>query len=281
VETVPLGAGLVLRQFSWQTEVFLLKYLAAPVALGLFSGSYRFLIGLTIFSSVLTNPLFPMFVRLANESRELLAEAYRRALRWFVMLAFPAVAVCVAWPHTLVLLFLGKTFLPAAHLLPWLGLAIIPIILTALYPVLYSTLHETGRYLTAMGGMAVLRILLAGCLILDFGNRGACWSVVIAEAALFLVLAGGLRRLGLHLDRMRDVVRLLLPFGVMASALYLTRHQPVFEQLWIGPAVLLLYGVLLWRLKNFSVREVGLIREAAGFCRLYLEGLIAKRKAHA
>ena len=174
IETVPLGISLGLRQFSWQAEIFLLKYLVAPFALGLFSGPYRFLMGLTLFSAVLTGPLFPMFVRLAGESREQLAEAYQRSVRWFYLLALPLVAACVMWPHAIVVLLLGKSFLPAVPALRLMGVAVVPLFLTALYPVLYSTLRRTGRYLVAMAGVLAGRLVLGTWLIMRLNYMGAC-----------------------------------------------------------------------------------------------------------
>jgi len=280
LETLPLGASLGLRQISWQLEIFLLKYLVAPVALGLFSGPYRFLMGLTLFSAVLTGPLFPMFVRLANESREQLAEAYQRSVKWFYLMALPLVAACIAWPHTIIILLLGKSFLPSVPALRLLGLAVVPLFLSALYPVLYSTLHQSGRYLAAMAAVLAGRLVLGTWLIVRLNYLGACLSVVISESLLFLVLANNLKNLDLRLEWIRDMLRSILPFIVMTSVLYLARHETILWQVVAGTVAVLAYGGLLWRLKNFSDKEIRLIQEGADFVRLYLEGLFPKRKAH-
>jgi O-antigen/teichoic acid export membrane protein len=55
-EAVPLGSGLVLRQFAWQADVLILVWLVDAIALGLFSGPFRILIGMTLLSAVLTVP---------------------------------------------------------------------------------------------------------------------------------------------------------------------------------------------------------------------------------
>jgi O-antigen/teichoic acid export membrane protein len=277
LETLPLGASLGLRQFSWQMEVFLLKYLATPFALGLFSGPYRFLMGLTLFSAVLTGPLFPMFVRLANESREQLVEVYQRSVKWFYLMSLPIVAACIVWPHTIIILLLGKSFLPAVPALRLLGLAVVPLFLSALYPVLYSTLHQPGRYLIAMAGVLAGRLILGTWLIMRLNYLGACLSVVIAESILFLVLAKNLK--DFDLEWIRDMLRPLIPFAVMTSILYLARHETITRQIVAGIIAVMTYGGLLWRLKNFSDKEIVLVQEGAGFARLYLESLFSERKA--
>ena len=277
LETIPLGASLGLRQFSWQMEVFLLKYLATPLALGLFSGPYRFLMGLTLFSAVLAGPLFPMFVRLADESREQLVEVYQRSVKWFYLMALPIVAVCIALPHAVIILLLGKSFLPSVPALRLLGLAAVPLFLSALYPVLYSTLRQPGRYLIATTGVLVGRLILGTWLIMRLNYLGACLSVVIAESILFLVLANGLQ--GFGLQWVRDMLRPLIPFAVMTSVLCLARHAAIPWLMVAGTISILVYGGLLWRLKNFSDKEIILIREAAAFARLYVEAFFSKRKA--
>jgi len=45
-EAVPLGSGLVLRQFAWQADVLSWHGLVDANALGLFSGPYRILLGI-------------------------------------------------------------------------------------------------------------------------------------------------------------------------------------------------------------------------------------------
>jgi O-antigen/teichoic acid export membrane protein len=280
LETIPLGASLGLRQVSWQLEIFLLEYLTTPFALGLFSGPYRFLMGLTLFSAVLTTPLFPMFVRLADESREQLADAYRRSVKWFYLMALPIVAACIAWPHTIIVLLLGESFLPSVSALRLLGLAVVPLFLSALYPILYSTLHRTGRYLASMAGVLAGRIVLGTWLIMRMNYLGACLSVVVAESVLFFVLVADLKGLDLRLEWIRDMLRPLLPFAVMTSVLYLARHETIPGQLIAGTIAIVAYGGLLWRLKNFSEKEIVLIQETTDFARLYLEGLFSKRKVH-
>ncbi len=279
LETLPLGASLGLRQVSWQLEIFLLKYLVTPFALGLFSGPYRFLMGLTLFSAVLTGPLFPMFVRLAGESREQLAEAYQRSVKWFYLLALPLAAACMVWPHTIILLLLGKSFLPSVPALRLLGLAVVPLFLSALYPVLYSTLHQSGRYLASMAAVLAGRLVLGTWLIMRLNYLGACFSVVIAESVLIIILVGNLKGLGLRLEWLRDILRPLLPFTVMMSVLYLARHDTIPWQIVAGIIAIMAYGGLLWRLKNFSAKEIGLIQEAADFARVYVEGFFSRRKA--
>ncbi|MEP6601689.1 MAG: oligosaccharide flippase family protein, partial [Nitrospirota bacterium] len=62
-EAIPLGSGLVLRQFAWQADVLILMWLVDASALGLFSGPYRLLLSVRMFSMAFALPLYPAIIR--------------------------------------------------------------------------------------------------------------------------------------------------------------------------------------------------------------------------
>src|SRR4030095_14909954 len=67
-EAVPLGSGLVLRQVAGQSAVLILVWLVDAIALGLFSGPYRILLGIRTISMAFALPLFPAMIRSAQNT---------------------------------------------------------------------------------------------------------------------------------------------------------------------------------------------------------------------
>jgi O-antigen/teichoic acid export membrane protein len=268
LETLPLGGGMALRQFAWQLDIFLLTYFTNPVAVGLFSGPYRIVIGLTLLSSVLTVPLFPLFVRLADESRGELTRVYQRSVKWFCLVSFPIMAACVAAPLAWIHLFLGEKFYDSARVLQILGLAVVPIFISVLYPFLYSALHIQKWFLAAMAAAVVARVALGCWVIPRYGYLGECVAVAAVEIILFLTLAGHLSRLGLPAGFRTNFAK---PFAA-AFAMGLL--------LWAGSSAILwttfvavcggvLYVVSLGLLRAFSPEELAVAQEASGFLKAY------------
>lgn len=269
-EALPMGGGMALRQFSWQLDIFLLKYLSDALALALFSGPFRILIGMTLLSAVLTVPLFPMFVRLADEARAELAVVYQRAVKGFCLLSFPLMTVCLAWPEVWIRLFLGEKFLGAVPALQVLALAVVPIFISVLFPFLYSALNSQGWYLRALALAVVSRLALGGLLIPRHGALGACLTVVVVEIGLFCVLTARLARMGLPVDFKGCLLKPALASAVLGGVLVLSRNFPPGGLAAAAAGGGLAYIVGLGLLRVFSTREIRLAVESCGFLRPYL-----------
>ena len=101
-EAVPLGSGLVLRQFAWQADILILAWLVDATALGLFSGPYRILLGMRTISMAFALPLYPAMIRSALGTKEKFGEFYNRAMKWFCCLSVPGAVLFIVWPRLLI-----------------------------------------------------------------------------------------------------------------------------------------------------------------------------------
>ena len=98
-EAVPLGSGLVLRQFACQADILILMWLVDASALGLFSGPFRILLSVRMFSMAFALPLYPAIIRSALGTTEEFTEFYNRAMKWFCCLAVPGTVLFLVWPR--------------------------------------------------------------------------------------------------------------------------------------------------------------------------------------
>jgi O-antigen/teichoic acid export membrane protein len=268
-ESIPLGSGLILRQSAWQLDMLILGFLVDPVSLGLFSGPFRILMGMSMVSGLLTQPLFPLFVRLAHQAREEFAVVYQRTIKWFCLVSFPLMTVCLAWPGPCIGLFFGKHFLPGAPALMILSLAIFSIFVSVLYPYLFSALGRQTDFVMIMAGAVAARISLEFLLVPRFGYLSECGVIVGIEFLLFLALSWRLRVLGLPLDFRSAILRPAFASGLCLLALIYLPHGNLA---WMAQDLLLcavIYGAVLFWTKTLVAEELVLIREGVGFLKPY------------
>ena len=113
LSALPMGGGVMLRQLALQLDILILTWMTNMTTVGLFSGPYRLSMALRTFPQTLALPLYPLFSRTAHLSPERFGEAYRQSLKFFALVSIPFAAFFVAWAQPILLLALGKKFLPA------------------------------------------------------------------------------------------------------------------------------------------------------------------------
>ena len=269
-EALPMGGGMALRQLAWQLDIFLLKYLADPVSLGLFSGPFRILTGMTLLPAAFTISLFPLLVRLARDSREQFSEVYQRIVKWYCVASFPIMIGGLAWPATWIKIFLGDKFLPAAPALQILSVAVIPVFLSILYPFVFSALHIQKWYFFVMSGGVVVRLISGWFIIPRYGFLGEAVVIVAIEMTMFFSLSTYLYCIGhpskLKQNFLKPALASVLPCLVLFAAQ--SASFPVMAVAALAAAVTYLAG--LYFLRIFNVQELALMREAGGFIEAYL-----------
>jgi len=269
IEAIPMGGGQVLRQFAWQVDIFIAATFLTSTSLGLFSAPFRLIQGLTLISIVVAVPLFPVFARLAHESKQALEAAYQRSIRWFCMMSFPVMAVCAAWPAIWVRLFLGKAYLPAIPAFHILSFGIVPVFISVLFPYLYCAIHRQTDYLLAMAGAVVLRVILGVILVPRFGLISSCAIVVGVEILLCSGLCYRLWLLGYSPDAVGSVLKPAAGSLLVFLVLSFTRSSPLGWIILSAALCPFLYIGFLWFSQALNPSELALAREGLGFYRHY------------
>ena len=280
-ESIPMGGGLVLRQSAWQLDMLILALLVDPVSLGLFSCPFRILMGMSMISGLLTQPLFPLFVRLAHQSKGELAVVYQRTIKWFCLISFPLMSICLAWPGPFINFFFGKQFMMATPALMILSLAIFSIFVSVLYPFLFSALGRQKDFLIIMFAALAARIFLEFLLVPRFGYLSECCIIVVIEFFLFLGLSRRLHALGLTPDFHLSVLKPAMASGLCLIALIYLPHENL---IWMGLDIVLcgvFYPIFLLWSKTIMPGDLVLLGEGFGFFKPYwnnIQGKIAARR---
>jgi O-antigen/teichoic acid export membrane protein len=278
ISALPMGGGVMLRQLALQLDILVLAWMTNLTSVGLFSGPYRVSMALRVIPQTLSLPLFPLFSRTAHLSRAQFTEAYQWSVKFFALISFPMAAFFAAWSKPILLLALGKKYLPALPAMQLLGIGLIPFFVSTLFQYLFAALDEQRRFLVSTCVGSGLRIFLLVILIPTFGFIGPCIAFLCAETVIVAIWMIQLARLGFP-ARLADVIWRPLAAGiVMTLVLFAAREAPLLWQICVAALSLLLYCVVLFALKTFSTEELRHAREGLGFFTPFVESWAKKLK---
>lgn len=219
VEGLPLGAGMVLRRISWYLDIFILTALSTASAVGLFSAAFRVIQLINVIPFTLSIPVFPVFARLAVESRQRVLIIYTKVLRIFILIGLPiAVWVLMLGSQTAVILF-GEEYRSAGEALMIMGPMVVFLFLNSLYVHIFSALDSQARFLRAVSVAVVVNVALDFLLIPAWGINGAAFATLVSEIVLYLTGAVMLSRLGHEIAFLRLFLRPLIALLVPSVAL--------------------------------------------------------------
>ncbi len=281
IEAIPLGSGLVLRQFAWQADVLILMWLVDANALGLFSGPYRILLGLRLVSMAFALPLYPAMIRSAEGSADKFTEFYNRAMKWFCCLSVPGAVLFIVWPRLLIHTLLGDKFIGAESTMQWFGLAFVPMFVSALSPFIYTALHLAPVFCLAMAMTVLMRVGADLAVVPSLGYIGGSMVAVFSEITAFALLTFFLKRKGYPLHMANFLIKPTVAGLLMAAILFPARQLPLLEAFPVAVVGGIVYFVALFLLRTFSSDELRLMREGLGFVSVYFRASSRKLEGQA
>jgi O-antigen/teichoic acid export membrane protein len=265
IAALPMGGGVMLRQLALQLDILILTWMTNLMTVGLFSGPYRISMALRVIPQTLSLPLYPLYSRTAHLSPERFREAYQWSMKFFALISIPFAAFFMAWSKPILGLALGAKFLPALPAMQLLGLGLVPFFLSTLFPYLFAALDEQRRFLMSTCVGSALRILLLIILIPRFGFVGPAIAFVCAETLIVGIWMFQLTRLGFPANLGNVIWRPLAAGLAMGFILLAVQESTLIWQLCGGALSLLLYGLILFALKTFSIEEIRHAREGIAF----------------
>jgi O-antigen/teichoic acid export membrane protein len=265
IAALPMGGGVMLRQLALQLDILILAWMTNLTTVGLFSGPYRISMALRVIPQTLSLPLYPLYSRTAHLSPERFREAYQWSMKFFALISIPFAAFFMAWSKPILGLALGAKFLPALPAMQLLGLGLVPFFLSTLFQYLFAALDEQRRFLMSTCVGSALRILLLIILIPRFGFVGPAIAFVCAETLIVGIWMFQLTQLGFPANLGNVIWRPLAAGLAMAFILLAVQESTLIWQLCVGALSLLLYGVILFALKTFSIEEIRHAREGIAF----------------
>jgi O-antigen/teichoic acid export membrane protein len=265
IAALPIGGGVMLRQLALQLDILILTWMTNLTTVGLFSGPYRISMALRVIPQTLSLPLYPLYSRTAHLSPARFREAYQWSIKFFALISIPFAVFFIAWSKPILRLALGAKFLPALPAMQLLGLGLVPFFVSTLFQYLFAALDEQRRFLMSTCVGSALRILLLIILIPTFGFVGPAIAFVCAETVIVGIWMFQLTRLGFPANLGNIIWRPLAAGLAMTFILLAVQESPVLWQLCAGALSLLVYGLILFVLKTFSIEEIRHAREGIAF----------------
>ena len=278
VSALPMGGGVMLRQLAFQLDILILTWMTNLTTVGLFSGPYRISMALRVIPQTLSLPLYPLYSRTAHLSPARFREAYQWSIKFFALISIPLAAFFIAWSKPILRLALGAKFLPALPAMQLLGLGLVPFFLSTLFQYLFAALDEQRRFLTSTCVGSALRILLLIILIPRFGFAGPAIAFVCAETLIVGIWIFQLARLGFPANLGNVIWRPLAGGFAMALVLFAATEVPLLWQIGGAALSIVVYGIVLFALKTFSMEEIHHAREGIAFVSPFIESWAKKLK---
>lgn len=259
-EGLPVGAGMVLRRISWYLDIFILTALSTASSVGLFSAAFRVIQLINVIPFTLSIPVFPVFSRLALESKDRVFAIYIRVLKIFVLISLPiAVWILILGSQVTVFLF-GEAYQEAGQALLIMGPMVVFLFLNSLYIHIFSALDKQSLYMKTVAMAVAINVVLDIVLIPLWGILGAALATLVSEFVLYITGAVLLSRLGLVMAYLQLFFRPVIAVLVSCVALLWAIEVPSMQNLILGSTgFAVLYVVTGYMLRILHEDDVSII----------------------
>ena len=285
----PLMINHLLATIFWRIDLWILRPLAGPASIGLYSVGLKYLDGLNIIPSVFTMAVFPLMSRYARRDSDggsdNLLRTYVLSLRLLVIICLPIAMITTLVARDLVALIGGGEYLDVAETfrffgrevtVHWGGSALalrviiwsIPIgFVNSITQYVLIAVNQQ-RYLTKAFIIGVVFNVVGNLLVIPgFGYVGAAVVTILSEFSLLFPFYASVKRHVGVVPWLSIFGGPLVAVGVMGATAY--------ALIWLGfnpwgaAAVGLLgYGLGLLVTGVFNHRDMAVVRQAVGMGRL-------------
>jgi O-antigen/teichoic acid export membrane protein len=262
----PLLLNSILINVAFSFDTFILRAFTNDLTVAQYRMPYRVINVALILTPLLTNAIFPLMSRYAQDDRTAFNRAYRLTLQVLLLAAFPiAVATTILAPDLVRLFagqqeqaqYLGVSDRALAILIWFLPLSYV----NGLTQYVLIALNRQSAITRSFAWMAVFNLLANILLIPFFGIYAASVLTVLSEALLYLLFLPLLRREGAA-----QALGLLIWRPALAALLMGAAMLVVYPLGWLAAALCapLVYLVALWLLGGFGAEERALARRVLG-----------------
>lgn len=261
----PLLLNSILVNIAFTFDIFILRAIESSEAIAQYRMPYRVINVVLILAPLLTNAIFPLLSRYAEQDRQAFQRAYRLTMQMLLLAAFPIAVGATVLATDMVILFTGDESANYAGVSDY-ALAILIWFLPLSYVngVIQYVLIALNRQQAIMRAFIVMAIfnLLANLIAIPvFGIFGASVVTVLTEVVLYMAFLPLLRREQVVPPLLslswRPVLAALGMGGVMVL---------VYPMGWLLAAIAapLVYAIVLWLLGTFGEEERALVLRVLG-----------------
>lgn len=213
-------ASAIAYQLYFRVDVLLLKRLATPVQLGLYSTAYKFFEVFLFVPAILSGIIFPSVIALYQKGSKGELKQYTEELQTkaVALISFLILAV-ISFSHLIIAVFFGPAFSGAVPVMQLLFLTSFLYAFNFIYPVLYNSTgnEKYGLYVFLLG--FALNFALNYFFLPVYGAQGAAVINFVSEGAVTVCYYGFLRRRGLNVVSRKALA--LLVYCVLLGGLRL------------------------------------------------------------
>ncbi|MEM8534921.1 MAG: oligosaccharide flippase family protein [Chloroflexota bacterium] len=261
----PLLLNSILVNIAFTFDIFILRAVADAEAIAQYRMPYRFINVVLILTPLLTNAIFPIMSRYAEQDRQAFQRAYRLTMQMLLLAAFPIAVGATVLATDIVVFFTGAESVGYTGTSDY-ALAILIWFLPLSYvngviQYVLIALNRQQAITRAFIVMAVFNLLANLIAIPIFGIFGASVVTVLTEVVLYLAFLPLLRREQVVPPLLALSWRPALAAMVMGGAMIL-----VYPVGWVLAAVVapLVYALVLWALGAFGEEERALVLRVLG-----------------
>ncbi|HGE6132100.1 TPA: exopolysaccharide biosynthesis flippase VpsE [Vibrio cholerae] len=229
---------------------------------GIYAAQINLLTGvISLVFMMIAMPLYPNLAKYA-EDKIILASQHKMYLHLLLALTFPALIGLGLLQNEIIRLFLGKEYLSgSAHLFWVLAIAIYMNNIKSHYldHGLQFLLQSRKLLLVSVSGL-VASILLLPLLLNQFGMLGAAITFLVVSGLVSMLSFISSWRSGYRYSIDIDGIKVIISALLMGGYLYVVKQWPLvihslFALAFYVTSSLLFYGICLWCLNAFNVRQ--------------------------
>lgn len=262
----PLLLNSILINVAFSFDTFILRAFTDDLTVAQYRMPYRVINVALILTPLLTNAIFPVIARYAQDDRAAFNRAYRLTLQALLLAAFPVAVATTLLAPDLVRLFAGRQ-----DQAQYLGVSDRALaILIWFLPLSYANgltqyvliaLNRQSAITRAFAAMALFNLVANLLLIPMFGVYAASVLTVLSEALLYLLFLPLLRREGAAQPLGALAWRPALAALIMGAAMLVVRQAG-----WLAAAACAapIYLAALWLMGAFGAEERALARRVLG-----------------
>lgn len=257
-EGLPLGISAIVWGLYGQIDTIMLAILTNFTAVGLFNGAYRLIKRFDMLPILVNRPLFPAMSLLAKESEAKLKSLVEEAFKFIVVISLLLAILLIVFADKAIHLLLGNEFAGSVIALQILSGVVVLRFLTFFFGYVMVAIHKQRLYAYILLSSFAANVVLDLLLILRFGYIGACIANLLVACITVVAFYYFLSR-HIEVPSLRLVGRPLLCGFCTALFLYTFKAMNVLVLL---PSSIILYSVLLFLFRAFTLEEVGLLKKA-------------------
>jgi O-antigen/teichoic acid export membrane protein len=241
-------------------DIVMLSLMKGDAPVGWYSAAYNLILGLMFIPRCYTLSIFPVFSRYARDSNEMLNFAWRKSIKFLLIISLPlSISIFILASRFINLFYREASYANSALALQVLILAIPWIFINAVNMyLLYAANRQKEATLVVLVSTAI-NIALNFILIPKYSYLGAAWTTVVVEiinVCLFFWLVS--RLLKFNYKDGKSVIKSLAGSIILGILIYNISSLALPVIISISTV---LYIVMVFLMRYFDVEELSILKE--------------------